>query len=110
MAHIIRIGSSARLRIISLAALLSIFSFSGFGQTCGAGAVAVSAHTEGLAEKVGTITLTCTGGTAGSPANLSIFISLNANITNRMTASGTLTNITVTAGTQLSGPVATGGT
>lgn len=87
-------------RGLVLIAAVAAFSLSGFGQTaplCTFGAVAANVHAEGLAEKIGTITLTCTGGTPGSLISSNLFISLNANVTNRLTASGTLANITVNA-------------
>jgi uncharacterized protein (TIGR03437 family) len=98
MAHIIRIGSAGNFRIVALTALFFIFSFSGFAQTCNAGVTLADVHAEGLAEKVGNVILTCTGGTAGSLVTSNFFIALNANVTNRLTSSGTLSNISVTVG------------
>jgi uncharacterized protein (TIGR03437 family) len=59
----------------------------------------VNVHKEGLAENIGAITLTCTGGSAGSAVGATLLIGLNANITNRLDASGNVTNISVTVNT-----------
>ncbi len=53
--------------------------------TCVPTAVTPALHAEGLAERLGDILLTCTGGTPGAfSGNLSVF--LNTNITNKLTA------------------------
>ena len=52
------------------------------------------------------ITFSCSGGTAGSTASTDIFLTLNTNITNRVSSAGSPTNISVTADTGTgSGPL-----
>jgi uncharacterized protein (TIGR03437 family) len=57
---------------------------------------AASVHSEGLAEPVGNIVVNCSGGTTGSTVSLSLFVSLNTNITNRLDSNSLPTGITVT--------------
>jgi uncharacterized protein (TIGR03437 family) len=66
---------------------------------CTPNATAAAVHLEGLAERVGNITLTCVGGTANSTVSLSLFISLNTNITNRLDSNGDPLGIVQTGGT-----------
>lgn len=84
-------------------ALLSLLflSVAAFGQTpsCTANSNAALIHQDGLAERVGDIVLTCTGGTAGSSVSATLFIALNTNITNRVDANGPPQGIAVTANT-----------
>src|SRR5665213_4235483 len=91
---------SARIpvRMAWLIAVTLLFSFSSFAQlpTCTFNSTANSVHQEGLAERVGNITVTCSGGTVGATVSLQLFISLNANITNRVDANGAPTGIAVT--------------
>ena len=96
MEHIIRIGRVGYGRIISAAAFFFIFSFSALGQqpTCTVSALAPTVHAEGLAEQVGDINFTCSGG-SGTVTTL-LAVALNANITNRLDANGNLTNVTIT--------------
>jgi uncharacterized protein (TIGR03437 family) len=54
--------------------------------TCVFTSNAVTVHAEGLAEPMGSIVATCSGGTVGSTASLTLFVSLNANISNRLDA------------------------
>jgi uncharacterized protein (TIGR03437 family) len=58
---------------------------------------------EGLAELVGNITLTCSGGTGN--INTFLFVEVNATITNRLDVNGNPTNISVTGATSYSPPV-----
>src|SRR5665213_167725 len=91
---------SARIpvRMAWLIAVTLLFSFSSFAQlpTCTFNSTANSVHQEGLAERVGNITVTCSGGTVGATVSIQLFISLNANITNRVDANGAPTGIAVT--------------
>ena len=64
--------------------------------TCLFNASAVTARAEGYTERVGDITVTCTGGTAAAAASLTMFVSLNTPITNRLDANGDATGITFT--------------
>ncbi|MDP9054936.1 MAG: hypothetical protein M3N93_11645 [Acidobacteriota bacterium] len=72
-----------------------IFTGVSFGQTCSVSSSPVFVHQEGLAELVGSLNVTCTGG-SGATVNPLIFVSLNGNVTNRLDANGSLTGITVT--------------
>jgi uncharacterized protein (TIGR03437 family) len=104
MAYLILNARSGRFRVISSAACFFIFSLLVYGQqpTCSVSAGSPTVHAEGLAEQVGDITLTCGGATG--PVNTIIFVTLNANITNRLDASGALTNVTVDGATSLAPP------
>ena len=63
--------------------------------SCSAGGHA-SVHIEGLAEKMGDITLNCTGGAPGSTVSSSFLVGLNATVTNRIAITGSLTGISAT--------------
>lgn len=52
--------------------------------TCAATATSVAVRAEGLAEPVGELVLTCTGGTAGQPISLTLQIVANTRITSRI--------------------------
>ncbi|HEY3825758.1 MAG TPA: hypothetical protein VGL82_14435 [Bryobacteraceae bacterium] len=96
MAHIIRSGKAGYIRIASLGVFFFfISSFSIFGQTTCTGGVSAppTIHAEGLAEQLGTITMTCAGGTY--PLTTLIAVTVNANITNRVDANGNLENVTI---------------
>ena len=67
--------------------------------TCNPNATSTTVHVEGLTERVGNITLSCSGGTAGSTASLTVFITLNAAITNRTDVNGDPVGITQTGAT-----------
>jgi uncharacterized protein (TIGR03437 family) len=86
------------LPLSALIALLAIFSSDVFAQTpiCTLNATSNNVHIEGLAEQLGNIIVTCSGGTIGSTASLNIFITLNTNITNRLDANGNLEGMTIT--------------
>ena len=71
--------------------------------TCATGAVNPAVRAEGIAETLGDILLTCTGGTAGTPMTLNLVVFLNVNVTNRLTGVNTTdVSLTVDSG---SGPV-----
>ena len=74
------------------------FAFAAHGQvpTCAANATAPSVRAEGFAEQVGDVTIVCSGGVAGSPVSLTVFVTLNVNVTNRLDASGNPTGVSVT--------------
>ncbi len=63
--------------------------------TCIFSSGTVTAHAEGLAEPMPPITVSCSGGVAGSAHSLTLFVSLNAAITNRLDANSQLTGLTV---------------
>src|SRR3954465_14406314 len=83
---------------LPLLASLFLFSFDAFGQvpTCVPGATSTVVRAEGLTEQIGNLTLTCTGGTANSPASITLFVGLSVNMTNRLNADGSPQGITVT--------------
>ncbi len=58
---------------------------------------AVAVASTGLAEKLGNIVLTCTGGNAGSSVIGELFVTLNTNITNPLDVNGNPQNISVTS-------------
>lgn len=98
MAHTTRTGKVALLsfrHLIGFALMSAAFAGTSFGQTCTALASPPFVHQEGLAELVGDISVTCTGG-SGGPASALVFVSLNANVTNRLDAYGNLMDITLT--------------
>ncbi len=80
--------------------LLSLF-FAGsvFAQnlTCNAAAQPPLVRTEGIAERTGDISLSCSGGTPGAQitGNLTIFLSVN--VTNRVSSSNTIAGVIFTA-------------
>lgn len=71
----------------------------GQSPTCVFSATAIPVHQEGLAEPVGDVNITCTGGTAASTVSLTMFVTLNATITNRLDANGDLVGIGLTGAT-----------
>jgi uncharacterized protein (TIGR03437 family) len=94
--------ASLNTRFLQLALILFlVFSVPAFAQqpVCSFNASPVFVHAEGLAEPTGPITASCSGGTVGSTASLTIFLSLNTNITNRLDANSQPTGITVTGAT-----------
>ena len=100
----------ARGRVLPLVAVLLFTCLGAFAQqqpVCTVNASSPNVHAEGLAERVGDITLSCTGGTASTSASLALFITLNTNVTNRIDANGNLQGISVTANTG-GGPVPAG--
>jgi len=71
--------------------------------TCVTGAVNPAVHAEGIAETLGDILLTCTGGSPGSAMTLNLVGFLNVNVANRLTGTNaTDVSLTIDSG---SGPV-----
>ncbi len=70
---------------------------------CATSAVNPTVHAEGIAETLGDILLSCSGGSPGSTITLNFIVSLNVGVTNRISASNaTDVSLTVDSG---SGPV-----
>ena len=93
-------GNSWILRVVPSLIAILLFSGSAFGQiSCTSAGTTPTVHSEGLAELVGDLTITCSGGAAASQAALTIFISLNTNITNRLDVNGALQGISLTVNT-----------
>lgn len=88
-------------RLLLVLFLILAFSLCVFGQqpVCSANSNGILVHSEGLAEPLGDLTVTCTGGTAGATISLNLFISLNTNITNRLDSNGVPQGITITGAT-----------
>ena len=96
MAHVIRTGRAATCGRAPFLALISVvFGGVSFGQTCIASSSPLFVHQEGLSELVGSINVTCIGGSGGT-VNPAVFVALNGNVTNRLDTNGNLTGITVT--------------
>jgi uncharacterized protein (TIGR03437 family) len=73
-----------------------VLAFAGQAQTtCAASSTSVTAHQEGLAELVGDVIVTCSGGTVGATVSMDLFVALNTNITNKLDVNGNPTGITV---------------
>jgi uncharacterized protein (TIGR03437 family) len=92
----------------TLFSLCALFAGSAYCQTpgplfCTALATPVTVRTEGIAEKMGDIQLSCTGGTPGTMITGNLTIALQAPITNRLTP-GTTSDLQVTVDTG-TGPV-----
>lgn len=97
---------SARNHALAFSAFLTVFSFSALAQqpSCYISSTPYLVATEGLSELLAPISFSCTGGTAGATASSDVFITLNTNITNRVSSTTVQpTNIFVTADTG-SGP------
>ena len=92
--------SFGRLFRLALPAALLLFVFISGAQAqqplCLFTTSAVNVHVEGLAEPVGNVVVNCSGGTVGATVSLSLYISLNTNITNRLDANSQPTGIAVT--------------
>jgi uncharacterized protein (TIGR03437 family) len=87
---------SNRVRATGLFGACLLLSSAALAQpTCSANSTTVPTHVEGLAERVGDITVSCTGGTAGSTVSLSVFVTLNTNVTNRTDTGGNVLGITL---------------
>jgi uncharacterized protein (TIGR03437 family) len=99
--------ASVRLRRLIPLFPLFAFSFGAFAQTCTVNSTTPSVHSEGLAERVGDVIVSCSGGTAAANVSLSLFVTLNTNITNRLDSNGAPTGISVTVNTG-AGAVASG--
>jgi len=104
MAHIIPSGRRAAARFLTFCILSVLFSALCFAAppTCVVTAGGPTVHLEGLAEQVGDITVSCSGGT-GTVDTLLILV-LNGNVTNRLDDNGNLLNITVNGATSLQPP------
>src|SRR5438105_1089681 len=82
----------------------SLFLFSiGIAQsqstfTCTTGAVNPALHAEGIAEILGDILLTCSGGSPGAVVTVNLAVSLNVGITNRISTAGS-TDVSLTIDT-----------
>ncbi|MGA2131400.1 MAG: IPT/TIG domain-containing protein [Bryobacteraceae bacterium] len=74
--------------------------------TCSVNAAPLIVHSEGVAERLGDIVLTCTG-TPGTAVTASLSANLPVTITNRINSSGYSTDANITIDTG-SGPVASG--
>ncbi len=83
-------------RLAMLLSAICALGGSAWGQTCVFNGTNLPAHAEGYAERIGDITVSCTGGTVGATVSLTMFVSLNATITNRLDANGDPTGITFT--------------
>src|SRR4051794_33703461 len=70
-----------------------------FSQVCSVSATAIPVHAEGYAEPVSNLTVSCNGGTAGATVSLTMFVSLNTPITNRLDSNGQPVGITLTGAT-----------
>jgi uncharacterized protein (TIGR03437 family) len=94
-----RPGTSRLFVLLSvIVAALFVFSTVAAAQqpTCSPNSTAPAVHAEGLAERIGDITLSCTGGNPGSNVSLTLFVSLNTNITNRLDDNQQPTGIIIT--------------
>jgi len=89
------------LRLIAPVCLIGMLCLTASGQTVSqcttAASTAALVASTGLAEKVGNIVLSCTGGNAGSSVNGQLFITLNANVTNSLDTNGNPQNISITS-------------
>src|SRR5579863_6168093 len=97
MAHIIPNGRAGHVRVTSSAAFfffIFTFSFPAFAQNCSAGSTTPVVHAEGLAEIVGSVGITCTGGTPGSTVSSTVFVQLPVNVTNRVDPGNNLVGAT----------------
>jgi uncharacterized protein (TIGR03437 family) len=65
------------------------------GVTCAPSSAVAQVASTGLAEPIGSIFLTCAGGTAGAVASGDLFVTLNTNITNIVDSNGNPQYITV---------------
>lgn len=85
------------IRTIILLGLLAVLVSTGFGQTCTPSSTPPFVHIDGLAELVGDIKVTCSGGPGGPAINTVVAIVMNATVTNRLDTTGiNLTGITLT--------------
>ena len=83
-----------------------------YGQTtllCTPSASPTQLRSEGVAERVGDILLSCSGGVPGSIVSGNLTFFLNVNITNKLASNGTFTDVLLTADTG-SGPTAVSAT
>jgi uncharacterized protein (TIGR03437 family) len=92
--------SRGSLRFIASIGLFGLLCLSASAQTssnCNTAASTPSAvASTGLAEQIGNIVLTCSGGNVGSSVIAALYITLNTNVTNSLDTNGNPLNITVT--------------
>ncbi|HXJ44764.1 MAG TPA: hypothetical protein VNH18_36090 [Bryobacteraceae bacterium] len=84
-------------RLVAILAVVGAGGAVAQAQTCVFNATSIPIHAEGLAEPTGNLTISCTGGTANTNVSLTMFISLNAAITNRLDNNGDPIGITFSA-------------
>jgi len=77
------------------AGFFSVPAFSQGTPSCTPSAPFSFVHAEGLTEQIADISVACTGGTAGNLVQLGLFVTLNANITNRTDGSNNVPAVTV---------------
>ena len=93
--------------VSSLALFSASLSYSSNALVCSATAVPLSIHSEGLAERMGDILLSCSGGTPGAGIIGNLTIVLGVNVTNKLEMNNTVdAQLTVDTG---SGPSPFGG-
>ncbi len=101
MARPIRIGESSARLLILLASSINLAYSGPF--VCTPAAVPALVHGEGLAERMGDILISCTGGTPGGVVGGNLTVFLSVNVTNKLTNNFTDVQMTVDTG---SGPMA----
>lgn len=90
-----------RLLAVALFASAAVASASNSPLICTAGAVPMQVRSEGLAERVGDILISCTGGSPGATVNQPLYVFLSVPITNRVSANGVVDAIlTVESGSE----------
>lgn len=93
-------GLKQVVRIGTILLFALIFSISATAQiNCSAGGGTPTVHAEGLAEKIGNVTLSCNGGTPGAAVNTIVYVGIGATITNRLDTNNNPTGISVTIDT-----------
>ncbi|HKD06623.1 MAG TPA: hypothetical protein VKB79_12050 [Bryobacteraceae bacterium] len=101
-------STSLAVRLSFLAAAVLLFAFVGQAQpTCAWSSTSVPTHQEGLAETVGNVVVTCSGGNVGTTVSMDLYVSLNTNITNKLDANGNPKGIVATGATRLAPTSAT---
>ncbi len=94
MALTIQIGKFPHGLVPRLGLIAAVFAGVSFGQTCSTGSSSSAfVHQEGLAELLGSVSVTCTGGSGG---NGIVGVTLNGNVTNRLDANGNLEGLSIT--------------
>src|SRR5579864_8421318 len=99
-------------RVVTTVSSVVLFSaslcYSSNALVCSASAVPLIIHSEGLAERMGDIVLSCSGGTPGAAMLGNLTIDLGVNVTNKLGVNNTVdAQLTVDTG---SGPSPFGGT
>lgn len=96
-----RIRGFFKLKLLFPAVLSALLCLTASAQTTSqcttAGTAAVVVASNGLAEKLGNIVLSCTGGSSGSSVIGELFVTLNTNITNSLDVNGNPQNISITS-------------